>query len=119
MNPPVLLYAEDDLDDRVLFTHACSRANVSFRLVSAEDGQEAVDYLSGSGRFAKRSEFPFPTGLLLDIKMPSLDGFAVLRWIRAQERFAALPVFIFTSSYQHADIQRAYEEKATAFLTKP
>jgi CheY-like chemotaxis protein len=119
MNSPALLYVEDNLDDRVLFTMACKQGNVPFRLLSAEHGKEAVEYLSGSGPYANRQDFPLPDALLLDVKMPFLDGFGVLRWIRAQGSLQNLPVFIFTSSYQHADIHRAYDEKATAFLTKP
>ena len=116
---PALLYVEDNLDDRVLFKMACKQANVPFRLLSAEHGKEAVDYLSGAGPFANRRDFPLPDAVLLDVKMPFLDGFDVLCWIRGQRSLENLPVFIFTSSYQHADIHRAYEEKATAFLTKP
>ena len=116
---PALLYVEDNLDDRVLFTMACKRGKVPFRVISAEHGQEAVDYLSASGPYANREDFPLPDGVLLDIKMPLLDGFGVLSWIRQQPSLDALPVFIFTSSYQHADIHWAYTEKATAFLTKP
>lgn len=116
---PALLYVEDNLDDRVLFNMACKRGNVPFRLLSAEHGKEAVDYLSGSGQYGNRQDFPFPDAVLLDVKMPFLDGFGVLHWIREQRSLEELPVFIFTSSYQHVDIHRAYEEKATAFLTKP
>ena len=119
MSEPILLYAEDSLDDRILFAHACSEGSARFRLAMVEDGQQALDYLSGAGRYSDRGEFPIPDGVLLDIKMPILDGFDVLQWIRGEGGFSKLPVFIYTSSYQHADIQRAYAEKATAFLTKP
>ena len=119
MNDPILLYVEDNLDDRVLFDHACREGNARFRLLTVEDGQQAVDYLAGASRYADRSQFPIPDGVLLDIKMPILDGFDVLRWIRGEGGLSKLPVFVYTSSYQHADIQRAYAGKATAFLTKP
>jgi len=119
MSEPILLYVEDSFDDRVLFEHACAGGNAPFRLVMAEDGQQALDYLCGAGPYSDRIQFPMPDAVLLDIKMPILDGFDVLRWIRGEGGFSKLPVFIYTSSYQHADIQRAYAEKATAFLTKP
>ena len=119
MNTPVLLYVEDNLDDRILFKMACKQGQVPFRLLLAEHGKEAVEYLSGSGPYANREDFPFPDALLLDVKMPFLDGFGVLRWVRGEAALVNLPVFIFTSSYQHKDIDRAYLEKATAFLTKP
>ena len=74
MKAPALLYVEDNLDDRVLFDMACKQADAQFRLFSVEHGKEAVDYLSGSGRYANRSEFPLPDGVLLDLKMPfSMD----------------------------------------------
>lgn len=119
MNSPALLYVEDNLDDRVLFTMACKQGQVPLRLASAEHGKEAVEYLSGSGAYANREDFPLPDAVLLDVKMPFLDGFGVLRWIRAQGSLQNLPVFIFTSSCQDSDIRRAYDAKATAFLTKP
>jgi CheY-like chemotaxis protein len=118
-NTPVLLYVEDSLDDRVLFAKACARSNARFKLRYVEHGQQAIDYLGGAGEYANRAESPLPDGVLLDVKMPILDGFAVLRWIREQESFAHFPILVFTSSYQHSDIERAYAEKATAFLTKP
>lgn len=117
--PPILLYIEDTLDDRVLFNMACKQGKIPFRVFLAEHGKEGVDYLKGAGSYANRHDFPMPDAVLLDIKMPFLDGFGVLHWIRGQESLRDLPVFIFTSSYQHVDIHRAYEEKATAFLTKP
>lgn len=119
MNAPALLYVEDNLDDRVLFSMACKQGHIPFRVFSAEHGKEAVDYLSASGPYANRGDFPFPDAVLLDVKMPFLDGFGVLHWIREQASLSDLPVFMFTSSYQHADVQRAYDEKVTAFLTKP
>jgi CheY-like chemotaxis protein len=119
MNAPALLYVEDNLDDRVLFNMACKRGHIPFRLISAENGKEAIDYLSGSGAYANREDFPLPAAVLLDIKMPFLDGFGVLQWIRGHASFANLPVVVFTSSYQLADIHRAYLEKANAFLIKP
>ena len=119
MNSPVLLYVEDSLDDRILFKEACQQADVPFQVVFAGDGKEAIEYLGGSGKFVDRAIYPIPDGILLDIKMPLVDGFGVLSWLRNQEQFVSLPVFVYTSSYQHADIKRAYEAKATAFLTKP
>jgi two-component system, response regulator len=117
--PPVLLHVEDNLDDRILFGQACVQGGVSFRLCSVEHGQAAIDYLRASGPYADRIRFPLPDAVLLDLKMPVLDGFSVLRWIRAQADFHSLPVLVFTSSYQHSDIERAYASGATAFFTKP
>jgi two-component system response regulator len=119
MKTPVVLCVDDSFDDRVLFTQACEQAKASFRLYWAEQGQDAIDYLSAARHYADRAQFPIPDGVVLDLKMPVLDGFGVLHWIREQQHFLHLPVFILTSSYQHTDIARAYSGKATAFLTKP
>jgi CheY-like chemotaxis protein len=116
---PALLHVEDNLDDRILFSQARQQVGASFELFSVKDGRAALDYLTATGPYADRSRFPVPSALLLDLKMPSLDGFAVIRWIRAQSPLPNLPIVVFTSSYQHADVERAYFEGATSFLTKP
>jgi CheY-like chemotaxis protein len=118
VDSPVLLHVEDDLDDRILFQQAHLHAGVSFRLFSVEHGQAAMDYLRGAGPYGDRARFPVADAVLLDLKMPVPDGFTVLHWIRAQIAFRSLPVFVFSSSYQHADIERAYSDGATAFFTK-
>ena len=119
MNPPVLLHVEDNLDDRILFGQAQLLAGASFRLYPVEHGQAAVDYLKAASSGADSAKFPMPDTVLLDLKMPVLDGFGVLHWIRAQRALQGLPVLVFTSSYQHSDIERGYAEGATAFFTKP
>lgn|SRR5688572_14535715 len=116
---PIILHVEDSEDDRFLFGKACELAPTSFLVQTVENGRQAIDYLTGKGAFANRTTFPFPDLVLLDLKMPVMDGFALLHWMRKQAAFEELPVVVFTSSYQHIDVARGYGEGATAFLSKP
>ncbi len=119
MEAGTLLYVDDSPEDRFLFSKAGSHARVAFQLQNVESGAAAQDYLQGVGQYADRTRFPVPDLLLLDLKMPMPDGFTVLRWIREREEFNPLRVCVFTSSFQHEDIQMAYALNANAFLTKP
>jgi CheY-like chemotaxis protein len=114
-----ILYVEDSADDVLFMRTALRKADVANRLCTASDGQEAVDYLSGTGKFSDRNEFPLPGLLLLDLKMPRLTGMEVLAWIRQQPAFKLLPVIVVTSSAQQTDVVRAYELGANGFLVKP
>lgn len=115
---PILL-AEDDPDDALLFQRALARADIRNPLVVVGDGDEVVEYLSGTGRFADHGRNPLPAILLLDLKMPRRDGFEVLAWLRGRPGLAGLPVVCLTSSRQPADIRRAYELGAASYLVKP
>lgn len=114
----IILHVEDNLDDRYLFQRAAQISAVNFALRAVEHGQEAVDYLAGKGKYADREAFPLPDLVLLDLKMPVMDGFELLGWVR-EHGLKNLPTVVFTSSYQHVDVQRGYEEGAIAFVTKP
>ena len=83
------------------------------------DGQEAVDYLAGIGKFEDRKANPLPRLLLLDLKMPLLDGFDVLRWMRKQPVLYRLPVAVLTSSNLDNDVDRAYDLGANSYIVKP
>jgi len=83
------------------------------------DGEQAIAYLAGEGKFTNRAEYPLPSLLLLDLKMPRLDGFEVLRWVRQQPGLRALRVVVLTSSQDINDVNRAYELGANSFLVKP
>jgi CheY-like chemotaxis protein len=84
----------------------------------AADGQQAIDYLQGAGRFADRETFPLPCLILLDLKLPHVMGLDVLKWIR-QQPGEPLVVIVLTASAEHGDIAAAYRLGANAFLTKP
>jgi CheY-like chemotaxis protein len=88
-------------------------------LVVVSDGQEAIDYCAGTGRYTDRKEHPLPCLLLLDLNMPRKTGLEVLTWVRHETSVATLPAIVLTSSLQDSDIQRAYLHGANAYLGKP
>lgn len=114
-----LLLAEDDENDVFLLRRALSEANIDNPLFVARDGQEAIDYLAGAGKFADREQHPLPCLFILDLKMPRKTGMEVLQWLRQQPALHALPVLILSSSAQRHDIDRAYALGANAFVVKP
>ena len=114
-----VLLAEDDPDDVLLTQLAFERARLANLLQVVRDGEEAIAYLSGEGAFADRDRFPMPILLLLDLKMPKMDGFQVLDWLRADPLLRQLPVAIMTSSDHDPHISRAYELGADSYLIKP
>ena len=115
----LVLQVDDDPSDTLLMQQACRRADVSFQLKSVGDGQTAIAYLAGTGSFANREENPLPALVLLDLKMPRMTGFDVLKWMRSHKAFKTLPVVVFTASNQEEDIRRAYEMGANSYLVKP
>ena len=115
----VILLAEDEEDYVVLIKHAFSEAAIPNPLHVVWNGQEAIAYLMGTGVYANREEYPLPDLLLLDLKMPRVNGFEVLDWIRQQPSLNALRVLVLTSSEDLQDVNRAYRLGANSFLVKP
>jgi CheY-like chemotaxis protein len=115
----VFLLVEDTEDDVALIRRAFSKANVLNPLQVIRSGEEAIAYLSGVGPFMNRVEYPLPALVLLDLKMPGLDGFEVLRWIRLQPGLKGLRVVVLTSSNNMRDVNLAYQLGANSFLVKP
>ncbi len=113
-----ILQIEDDPNDVFLLKHAMKKAGMTNSVQVASDGQEAIDYLSGAGKFADREQFPLPALVLLDLKLPFVMGLDVLKWIREQLNVAPV-VIILTASAEDEDIASAYQLGANAFLTKP
>jgi CheY-like chemotaxis protein len=114
-----VLVAEDDPSDVFFLKRAFQMAGVPASLQFVRDGQEAIDYLDGENRFADRTTYPMPDLMLLDLKMPRLDGFDVLNWLRQQPGLKRLLVTVLTSSDQPQDINRAYDLGANSYLLKP
>ena len=114
-----VLLAEDDPDDVLLTQIAFEKARLANPLQVVRDGEEAIAYLKGEGRYADRDRFPPPILLLLDLKMPKLNGFQVLEWLRSQPRLRRLPVAVMTSSDHDPDAARAFELGADSYLNKP
>lgn len=114
-----VLVAEDNENDVLILEHAFSMIKTEVGLNVVNDGAQAIEYLSGANGFRDRSQFPFPHVLLLDLKMPKLDGFDVLAWLRGNPPMHRLRVIVFTSSGHHSDINRAYDLGASGFVRKP
>ena len=115
----VILLAEDRADDVLLIRRAFLKGNIINPLFVVRDGEEAQAYLSGEGKYSNREEYPVPDLLLLDLKMPRMDGFEVLKWIRAQPGLKTLRVVVLTSSEEMRDVNEAYQLGANSFLVKP
>jgi len=115
----VVLLVEDVEDDAELVRRAFAKGSVVNPLQIVRTGEEALEYLTGTGRYANRAEYPLPELLLLDLKLPGIDGFQVLRWIRQQPELKALRVVVLTSSQALSDATEAYKAGANSFLVKP
>jgi len=115
----VILLAEDREDDILLVERAFAKGEVTNPLFVVRDGDEAISYLSGIGKYGNRAEYPLPDLLLLDLKMPRVDGFEVLRWVRQQPGFSSLRVVVLTASDQIRDVNTAYRLGANSFMVKP
>ena len=119
MNRTVVLHVEDDANDVTLVQHAGRKASGQLLLQSVLDGDEAISYLSGTNPFTNRQQFPLPHFVLLDLKMPRVNGFEVLAWARKSEKFRRLPIVVLTSSNHEADVKKAYDLGANSYLVKP
>lgn len=119
MNTGTVLYVEDEEDDVFFMRRAFGRAGLPQTLKAVGDGQAAIDYLAGQGRFGNRLEFPLPELVLLDLNLPMVSGFQVLKWIRSQPALRHLPVLIFSSSARIEDRLLAKELGADDYIEKP
>lgn len=115
----VILLAEDNDDDVTMMRRAFKKANFLNPLYVVENGEQAIAYLQGAGKYASREEYPLPSLLLLDLKMPRKNGFDVLEWVRQQPGLSSLRVVVLTSSDEIRDVNRAYQMGANSFLVKP
>jgi CheY-like chemotaxis protein len=111
--------ADDDAHDALLLKLTAEKLNLEIPLRTVCDGVEAIDYLLGRNAYTDRQAHPFPSILLLDLKMPKMSGFDVLNFVRTQPGVRQLPVIIFSSSDDPGDIRRAYEGGANSYLCKP
>lgn len=114
----LILLAEDDENDIALFQRAFRQAKISNPVHIVRDGEEAIAYLKGEGKFSDHSKYPLPTLFLLDLKMPRKNGFEVLQWLRQQPELKALRVVVLTTSTDWKDVNLAYELGANSFLVK-
>lgn len=119
MNSKVILLVEDNPDDEILTVDALEANRVGNRVVVARDGVEALDYMFGEGAWAGRAVADLPALVLLDLKLPKIDGLEVLRRIRADERTRMTPVVILTSSNEDRDRLGGYSLGVNSYVRKP
>ena len=115
----LILLVEDEEHDVLFMGMALEGAGVNNPLAVAWDGQEAIDYLNGQGKFANRLEHPLPGLMLLDLRLPRVPGLDVLKWMRQSPERFQFPVFILSSSAQDCDVEDAYRLGAAAYIVKP
>jgi two-component system response regulator len=119
MNDQTILLVEDNTNDELLTLRALKKANLMNPVTVVRDGAEALDYLFARGVHAERDGRQLPQVILLDLKLPKIDGLDVLQAIRADERTRRLPVVVLTSSAEEQDIMRSYSLGANSYIRKP
>lgn len=119
MREKIILLVEDNLDDETLTLRALSKGKILNEIIVARDGAEALDYLFGTGIYAGRDTTVQPQLILLDLKLPKIDGLEVLKRLRADARTALLPVTILTTSNEERDVVTSYQLGVNSYVRKP
>jgi len=119
MSDKVILLVEDNPDDEALTLRALKKNNILNEVVVARDGEEALDYLFGTGKYEGRDASVQPQVILLDLQLPKINGIEVLKRLRADRRTALQPVVILTTSSEEKDIASSYESGANSYIRKP
>lgn len=119
MHDNTILLVEDNPDDEALTIRALQKNKIKNNVIVAHDGAEALDYLFGTGTHAGRDVTAVPEIILLDLKLPKVDGFEVLSRLRADERLRLIPVIILTSSKEQQDLVKGYKLGANSYVRKP
>ena len=119
MSERIIMLVEDNPDDEELTVRALKQNNLINDIVVTHDGAEALEYLFGTGKYAGRDTNVLPEVVLLDLKLPKIDGLEVLRRLRADERTRLLPVVILTSSKEESDLMNGYKLGANSYIRKP
>lgn len=115
----ILLVIDDDQNDQLFIKTALREVGVSDRIFCVSSGEEAIHYLDGQGKYASRQDYPFPSAVITDLKMPLVDGFGVLEHLQKNPHWKVIPVVVLTASADTDDIQRAYMLGANSYLIKP
>jgi CheY-like chemotaxis protein len=118
-NKRIILLVDDNPEDVLLLKEAFKRNGYDFPMIEVPNGEKAILYLKGQEEYSDRTKFPVASLVLLDLKMPGVDGFEVLKWIRQHPEWRCVPVIVLTTSFYGPDIERAYDLGANSFLTKP
>lgn len=119
MGNKVILLVEDNPRDEALTLRALRKSNIVNEVIVTSDGVEALDYLFNTGTYAGRETSVMPQLILLDLKLPKVDGLQVLQKIREDERTRRLPVVVFTSSSEEEDVIKSYDLGANSYVRKP
>ena len=119
MQEKIILLVEDNPDDVILTERALKKSHILNKLVVARDGAEALEYIFGTGNYSGRAMNNMPEVILLDLKLPKIDGLEVLKKIRADKRTKLLPVVILTSSKEENDLINGYSLGANSYIRKP
>ena len=119
MKEKIILLVEDNPDDITLTLRALKKNSIFNEVVVAKDGVEALDYLFGTGIYAGRDTSAMPVVTLLDLKLPKIDGFEVLKRVRSSERTKLIPIVILTSSKEESDLINGYSLGANSYIRKP
>ncbi len=119
MSEKTILLVEDNPADVTLTLRALKKANIANELVVARDGAEALDYLAGVGQYSGRDTQEMPVVVLLDLKLPKIDGIEVLKTIRSNPATKALPVVVLTSSKEESDVKACYAFNCNSYVRKP
>jgi len=114
-----ILIVEDNPNDALLTIRSLKEHNLANNIVHVRDGQEALDYLFAEGGYSERDPLNLPKAILLDLKLPKLDGLQVLARIRGDERMKCVPVVILTSSQEEGDLVKSYKLGANSYIVKP
>ncbi|WP_017301357.1 response regulator [Nodosilinea nodulosa] len=114
-----ILLVEDDSNDILLIQRAFRRVNSGMPIHIVQDGDAAIDYLTGAGEYANRDRYPLPALILLDLKLPRRSGTEVLEWVRQQEAIKRIPIVILTSSRERLDVDLSYDLGVNSYLVKP
>ena len=117
--PIVILVVEDDPSHAEIIRRNFEASRLANRLLAVEDGQAALDYLNREGKYNDADKFPMPNLILLDLRLPLVDGLEVLKIIKSDRKLTTIPVVILTTSADEADMVKAYEHHANSFLVKP
>lgn len=117
--PVTVLHVDDNPNDTTLLQVACAKAAVNFELHNVGDGGQVIEYLNGVGKYADRARYQLPGLVLLDLKMPRVEGLELLKWIRNHATLKDLPVIVLSGSELQEDIRKAYAVGANSYLVKP
>jgi CheY-like chemotaxis protein len=116
---PLILLCEDNREDAFLLRRAFAKADLACSILDVRNGQQAINYLSGTGLFTNREEHPLPDLVVLDLKMPLMDGFEVLAWMQTKPELKGIPAIILSGSAESADVEASQKLGAQEYLVKP